>query len=800
MLAERNESAAGRFIMTRLPWIAGACALLVYLATLNRWVSLASLETVTRVSGGLWQPNLLRPLTTLVLWPFRVLPQSWLPMVLNLFAALSGALVLMLLARSVALLVYGLARHEEFRNDAAPTAHASWIPPVLAVALCGLQLSFWEHATSGSDEMIDLLVFAYIIRCLLEFQVRADQSWLSQSAFLYGVGMANHWSLAAYLPVFVLAVGRLKGLRFFEPRFLTRMLFWASAGLAFYLMLPLLNWVSTNDHVGFWAGLKSNLRFQKQMLWAIPQSGYTLLGLSAFVPFLVISFREKLQVGDDSRKDIFLLRTMVFAFLGLFLAAACWMALDPPFSPRGLGLGVPLLSYYYSWALAAGYCTGYFLLNRATSDPRSPFRPGADKAWKLAANLPAVALGMLPVAVAATLLWQNLAEIRLTNGPGLRRLAQALYAGLPEGRSVVMSDDVRELFLVRAEVGAHALIKEPVLLHPFWLASEQYQRFMARTCKSRWPISVQSDGAQAIKPVPLICRFSEHEPVVYLHPSFGYFFEVFADRPAGLIHYLEARPANASVGPRLNEKVTVENEAFWHERWRTSLQSLADYTKDRKDESEPQASSLARRLRLQARRNLTAAFLGDVYARALDYWGVQMQRCGRWPEARTWFERAVELNPQNLSARINLELNRRQREGSEVSATLQSVEKEFPELVSRYRTWQEILSDNGPVDEPIFLLDSARTWFAGGNYHQAAAEFARCAELQPADMRPNFGLAESELALGDFAGALRVIDGMQNSNLTGSDRAELARLRAAALKRGAQVEHGKAVMGLAGER
>src|SRR2546428_12305156 len=92
------------FVTARLPWLVGAGGLMVYLITLNKWVSLLNLEPVARISGWSWQPALHQPLTWLVLFPFRVLPEPWIPLALNIFTAICAAFVLMLLARSVALL------------------------------------------------------------------------------------------------------------------------------------------------------------------------------------------------------------------------------------------------------------------------------------------------------------------------------------------------------------------------------------------------------------------------------------------------------------------------------------------------------------------------------------------------------------------------------------------------------------------------------------------------------------------------------------------------------------------------
>src|SRR5258708_7239860 len=162
----------GRFVTATLPWLVGGCGLLLYLGTLDKWVSLSSLANVARMSGWLWRPELGQPLTQAVFYPLHWLPASWMPLASNTLSAVCAALGLALLARSVALLPHDLTPSQPFAGSqpvkilATPTA---WVPPVLAAILCGLQLTFWEHATSASGEMIDLLLFAFFIRCLLGF-------------------------------------------------------------------------------------------------------------------------------------------------------------------------------------------------------------------------------------------------------------------------------------------------------------------------------------------------------------------------------------------------------------------------------------------------------------------------------------------------------------------------------------------------------------------------------------------------------------------------------------------------------
>src|SRR5437867_2281499 len=253
MTDDGSQVRSSPFVTVRLPWLIGAGGLLVYLLTLNHWVSLHSLGTVARISGWLWRPELDKPLTIALLFPFRFLPQASIPLALNLFTALCAALTLVLLARSVSLLPHDLAPNQPFQKIQAPailSIPTAWMPPLLAALLCGLQVSFWEHATSASGEMIDLLVFAYVIRCLLEFRIDQKQSWLSRAAWIYGAGMANNWAMIGFFPIFVSAILRAKGYGpFRERKFLLRMIAWGLAGLSLYLLLPTVASLSSHGQV-----------------------------------------------------------------------------------------------------------------------------------------------------------------------------------------------------------------------------------------------------------------------------------------------------------------------------------------------------------------------------------------------------------------------------------------------------------------------------------------------------------------------------------------------------------------------
>jgi tetratricopeptide (TPR) repeat protein len=502
-----------------------------------------------------------------------------------------------------------------------------------------------------------------------------------------------------------------------------------------------------------------------------------VLAATSLLPLLILSVPWKsltVQSGDDSPLGIFLTKATGHFVHALGFLTALWIALDPGFSPRHLGLGVPMLSYYYLSALAGGYCAGYFLLLGSRGRKFLP-RLGARWIYVMLAAMPLV------------LVWRNLGQIRFTNGPAVSEFMAQLHADLPAGRSVVLSEDTQELGLLRAELAARRFDKEGLLLETPSLVSAQYHIFMARQFKTRWPVATPTNGAGTVGPLKmlnLVSAFAAREPVVYLHPSSGLFFERFTERPWGSIHYLMPRVAKDGVGRTLDGGIVATNEQIWQQRWTNTLQILAEQTKEKPPYGPSWASALLRALRLGREPNLTAGVLGAAYSKSLDYWGVQMQRLERWPEAGVWFRRALELNPGNLSARVNAEYNQRCQRGDRRRLDAAATGKEFENLFNRSRNWAEILDRGGPVDEPTCLFEVGRVYLAGRNNHQAARELARCVELAPRWPEPKLWLGLSYLDLRDFVNALRVTDSIDASDppRDGGGLAQLLMCRTTALQ------------------
>lgn len=791
----RTDSAPpeNRFVTRRLPWWIGGGALLFYFVSLNHWISLGSLETVTRLSGWRWQPEIGRPLTLTIFGPLKLLPASWLPVLANCLTAICAALALGQLARSVAILRQDVAPNDPLRKNklgpAILTGPLAWLPPVLAVLVCGLQQDFWEHATAASGEMLSLLCFAIAFRCVLEFRIEARDKWLYRGAFAFALGATDNALMIAYLPAFIAAVIWVRGYgACLNWRFLLRLTGGALLGFSLYLLVPTLLCATAPGRWDFWPALKAELAIQKHALQIFRISALRLLVVTAPLPFVLLAVRWRshtVQLADDTHVGVFFSKASGHFIHTFFFIAAIWMAFEPTIVPRQIEIQTPLLLYRYTWALVAGHCSGYLLLFGKPAGARLPVR------WPSFAALALVTL--LPL----ILLWKNLGAIRLTNGGALREFIRQLADDLPAGKATVLSDETRQLLLLRAELVARG--KEPTVMFVDTrsLPWPEYHWRMATDYGARWPDVVGTNRVESVSPAMLlncIRQIATNEPVAYLHPSSGFFFEDFVAEPNGWIQRLVERTwTNAPRAEGLTDAV-VKNERIWQERWTKQLAARAAQFENHRQHAARWAHAPLKSLRLAGHGNETETLLAGAYSKLADYWGVQAQRAGLESEAQEWFRRAIVFDADNLAACLNLEFATRRQQGDTNRITVARLREAHPKLLARFERWADVISRNGPVDEPTFLFHTGRMYLAANNPRQALEAFERSAELADDWVAPKLAQAQCQNLLGRSAAALALTEALtaKESQLKGPQMAQLLQVRAAALWRTGQTNEATA--------
>jgi len=711
------------FTRTTLPWVVALIALLVYGVTLNQWVSFNSLGPTTLALGiDWWGYRIGYPLFYAVADIVRLLPPSTQIVALNFISAICASLALALLVRTVAILPQDQTNDQRIRNadpHALLNTPTDWLPPVFAVFVCGFQLTFWEHATVATGEMINLLLFAYVIRCLAEHRLSDSDIWLYRAVFVYGLGIATNWAMVGFLPVFGFALLWIKKLKLFQPRFLLRALGLGLVGMLLYLYDPICAALDKAETKTFWEIMTFEFVSQRNPLLGMPKGRVIMLSITSIIPLLLISVKWPANFGDVSGSGVALAGFLVRMVHIVFLAAIVWVSFDPVFSPRKLGYGLPLMTFYYLGALTAGYLAGYFLLSCGVEPVRRWQRAGG--LGKFINRILLLGVWVTVLAVPVLLLRQNLPAIRVENGELLKRFAEQVSKELPEQKVMLIGDNPRRLALVGAHF--HEAGKGHLLVP---MASMHEPRTHVRAA-AKYPDNWPSPGdvkdakhATATAIVRFLGGMSGGFPLWRVDTGYGsLLMESAYPKSRGLVYELKQYPPNQLAAPADPDAGEVLTEEF------AVLSALRP--------------SLGEDL---ATRSVSAKALAQIYSGWANGLGVRLQRAGEYTNAYESFAAAMEFNTNNVCASINLDVSDALLKGEPgISDNIDQLEQGMVEL----RSLGNVLHTHGPIDE-----STVRAYFGvilknAKMRRQAIHEFARAVELNATNFAARFRMAETFL-------------------------------------------------------
>ena len=736
------------FERTVLPWLVAAVMLLVYLATLNKVVTVQSIWPLARAAGMDWHPTYTSPLTYLVMLPIRWLPAGIQLLALNFSAALFASVSLGLLARSIAILPHDrtqLQRDRAIDENAFLRIRLAWIPVGFGIAVLAFQRSFWEHAIVGTGEALDLLLFAYCVRCLLEYRLEEKNAWLYKAALVYGVGITNNVAMIGFFPVFLIALVWIKGLRFFRFDFLSRMFLLGLAGLSLYLVLPLVE-----NHAGatFWQALRTNLVWQKHLAFDF-RNVVLFPAVYALVPLLLIGIKWSGNFGDQSAiGNIFAKAAAIVLHAGL-LVFCVYIAFDPPVGPResaarafeNFGINFVFLPCYFLAALTVGYYSGFLLLVFSGTENRMRRRTAIPPVLNYAVTF-VVSAGAL--VVAGKLFYDNFRGVQQMQSRSLFEYSEAQAKSLPEN-AAVLSDDPSRLHAFAAALGTAARQKV-ILLEARALTDPAYHRFIRKRYGTRVPEMKLPPGFTAFGPLPVVDFLNQlrqkHE-LIYLHPSYGYFFEFYYQEPREAVYTLKPFPADSVEAPLPGQEVITRQQNFWKTMESPLHRLKAELAVVPRERNSYQ--------------KLTSVYAGGLYSRALNHWGVELQRAKRFEEAFPHFEQAVALNPDSAAALINRDFNVAWRKENK---PLLSMSKEHEEKLKLYNGVDALLTACGPVDEPSFSREFANHFVSMGLYRQAQQLLLRGLTYLPNDAATQIALANTYLSAEQPRSALELLEKM----------------------------------------
>ena len=576
-----NSNPLKSFAATRLPWAVALGSLVLYLTTLHSWISFASLPAVSDVGGWNDLSQSVAPLLYLLTLPLKLLPASMVPMAMNVLAAVFGALTLAMLARSVVLLPHDRTKEQRQREQSAHSLlslRSSWMPALFAAMVCGLQLSFWQHATAGTGEMLNVLLFAFVIRCLLEYRISHKTRWLTRAVLVYAMGITNNWGMVGFLPLFCVALLWTARMQLFREGLPLKLALNALVGLSLYLLLPVVAVLSGSGE-NFLDVLMANLGLQKSFLGSLFSQRLMVLVMAstAILPLLLVSIRWPANFGDTNAAASAITTVLLRLVHFLFLAVCIYVAFDHVVSPRKLvnlpqitGIGAPFLTFYYLGALSTGYFLGYLLLLSGKEEVRKWQKPSElGKALNRSLH---IGLQVAALVVIGVLAWRNVGTILANNKNDVTgTYAKWLADSLPTGKAILFTDNDMspQSQLLQAELARSKSGGQTMLIQTDLLASPDYQVRLAKRSNSLWPEPPPREVLDAkriddLQILNMLYDVSNKTSIYYLHPSFGYYFEQFYLKPEKGIFRLLPYPSGAeSLGkPALTTDQVHANSTF----------------------------------------------------------------------------------------------------------------------------------------------------------------------------------------------------------------------------------------------
>jgi tetratricopeptide (TPR) repeat protein len=438
-----------------------------------------------------------------------------------------------------------------------------------------------------------------------------------------------------------------------------------------------------------------------------------------------------------------LLASQMFHIIHAVIFGVCvWIMFDPPFSPSQLSQGFQALTFYYLSALAIGYYCGYFLLvfgKKAVPSRRNP-RPQPALPGALKPLAPVVLWGTyaLSTLLMVTLIYKNLPLIRACNDDTLQRYADLTLASLPVKNGILLSDSEgltssrqTRTLLIQADLARLGRSKDYLVVDTQSLNWAAYHHFLHEKFPG-WPEIPDDRKMYEVKPAVILGvlnQLAKSNSLCYLNPSFGYYFELFYQEPHGLAYLLKTLPSDTLMPPPLSAGLIAENQKFWDAAMENEFPRLENQLKpyDPTANVNP-ANWLIMHLHGQADPNPNAVLAASLYSRALNYWGVDLQRASDLTNAATCFAAARKINSDNVVAGFNLDFNHTLQTGGEINFDPGRVNTdEF----GKSRDWNSLMNANGPFDEPSFLFVNSAIIARSGLIRQTVAPFNRVAQLVP---------------------------------------------------------------------
>ena len=731
-----------------LPVILGVLAFVVYLLTLAPWLSFKNVEQAATAGGWNWEiaeNYFVAPLTYLITLPLRLIGGGTpSPLLLNAVSATCGALSVFALASAIRWFPQDRTREQRIREKSSKgllSGPLFWVPIVSGALLFCLNLTIWESATSYTEEMINLLVFSFIIRAILKSRVDQSNLRMIIAAFLFGAGLSNDGGFIGFLPFIFAGFIWSKKKDFLQFQFLLPGIVAFLVGISLYFLVPIIHPYNGVDGVGYFERLFNYLGNQKSYIllrqFRLPA---IIFGMTSIVPVIFATIRWPGQFGDMSAIGAFFSQIMFRIFHLVFLCACLYIFFDQAHSPRQSEMGSTLLylRFQFLTALAFGYYLGYFiiLLSKAPESRRrkkTVLPPEFSKT--LAYGLSAIALispGILFAKNAGFILgqkatpWKQYADLMsegiVLDGEGPHFVGANSLGG---GRGAITLKLLRSN-LSNKQMGSMLLFDASA----GYLFNPIYHKYLKNKFPEVYPelpdIVEGQDEYSAQDVITIFKALTSNGKAFYLNPSFGMFFEVMYSQPSGMSYSLTSYPAEGIDFVKLSDATVSKLDDMVETVDEDLIKPLV-----RLNKLDPPRS-----VRSGQKVQTNQGRLSFLISRYCNDVGYKLMRSGHVELARKYLEMCKSINPDNVSAQMNLfAIDLIQKTSGKMVASDWEYPEEMKEFIDEklksFNDVQSLLGMYGFFDNPSLTFGLSQIFMTNGYPRQGYQLLMRTLELDP---------------------------------------------------------------------
>ncbi len=610
---------------------------------------------------------------------------------MNAFSAVCGALSIWLL--------YDLMRvgapvwMDTYQYDEKRRQRAGILAGLVAAVSLAFCVPFWSVSNRAHMASFEVFLLLVAARLLLASITSGRFLYLAVLTVLYGFMAAEFATMLVMAPLFALgglyALWRQEQL---QPRRISLLCGLLAAGLLIGYSLGALGFYGTagyelRDYDGFWHLLWRIWRDQGQLLSrSLPREGWLIILFTTTVPWLAMFAVARRGLNDDRDWGLVLLHLIMTVF-----AVSIWV--NVPLSPwRMLGWRRLLVTPYVLTAIVTGYlATFWYLVSGLWSDSR-------ESGWFAVLRFGMarlVSLGLLLLAVLVP--WWNGPEASVQGMRNLDVVVDAVLDSL-DGRAWLISDGQLDthihirawqrdmpLQVISLSAGGQSLYQRYIASLFEDVRLQNAARLSLSALFQEWLSDPDDARTVAVLVDADLWRRLGYEPV-----------------PNGMVY------KGIKADSLENVERIVEQQLPFMDRFESRLGPEED------------EDTLAGQLGTWGRRH--AGRLANDAA-------VLMEDHGHHEQARQLYDRARQMDPENVSALLNLsamvEAGRIEDSDGSIARDLAELEAS---LTERFRIWS-LSRAYGVVRAPEAFAQMGWTWAYSGQPGLAVAQVERAAAL-----------------------------------------------------------------------